>query len=278
MVRTEPAVPESEFDLRLTPADADGVAFLTLCRPERLNAWSWETSRHLGVLADRIRFDDSIRCLVVNGEGRAFCAGVDLGMPEDRVTGRTPAEKVRNYYEGIRWVHERFRVFHDLPQPTIAAVQGYCLGFGFELALMCDIRVCSEDARFALPEASVGVSVDAGGDLRLVNEVGPGWAKLLALTGRRIDADTALRLGIVQEVVPAASLHDTALGIAREIAANAPLAVQSIKRTINEWANHGLESALRFEAMSASVEFVSDDMKAGYAAKAAKQPVEFEGK
>ena len=278
MVRTEPAVPESEFDLRLTPAESDGVAFLTLCRPERLNAWSWETSRHLGVLADKIRFDDSIRAVVVEGEGRAFCAGVDLGMPEDRVTGRTPAEKVRNYYEGIRWVHERFRVFHDLPQPTIAAVQGYCLGFGFELALMCDIRVCSEDAKFALPEASVGVSVDAGGDLRLVNEIGTGWAKLLALTGRRIDAATALRLGIVQEVVPSSALHDTAAGIAREIAGNAPLAVQSIKRTINEWAQRGLESALRFEAMSASVEFVSDDMKAGYAAKAAKQPVEFEGK
>ena len=278
MVRTEPAVPEAEFDLRLTPAGSDGVAFLTLCRPERLNAWSWETSRHLGVLADKIRFDDSIRAVVVEGEGRAFCAGVDLGMPEDRVTGRTPAEKVRNYYEGIRWVHERFRVFHDLPQPTIAAVHGYCLGFGFELALMCDIRVCSDDAQFALPEASVGVSVDAGGDLRLVNEIGSGWAKLLALTGRRIDAAAASRLGIVQQVVPAAELHDTAVGIAREIAGNAPLAVQSIKRTINEWAQRGLESALRFEAMSASVEFVSDDMKAGYAAKAAKQPVEFEGK
>ena len=278
MVRTEPAVPESEFDLRLDAAGADGVAYLTLCRPERLNAWSWETSRHLGVLADRIRFDDSARCVVVSGEGRAFCAGVDLGMPEDRVTGRTPAEKVRNYYEGIRWVHERFRVFHDLPQPTVGAVHGYCLGFGFELALMCDIRVCSEDAVFALPEASVGVSVDAGGDLRLVNEIGAGWAKLLALTGRRIDAATALRLGIVQEVVAAESLRETAVGIAREIASNAPLAVQSIKRTINEWAQRGLESALRFEAMSASVEFVSDDMRAGYAAKATKRPVEFEGK
>jgi enoyl-CoA hydratase/carnithine racemase len=230
------------------------------------------------VLADRARFDDRIRVLVVKGEGRAFCAGVDLGMPEDRVTGRSPAEKVRNYYEGIRWVHERFRVFHELPQPIVAAVQGYCLGFGFELALMCDIRVAADDAVFALPEAQVGVSIDAGGDLRLAHEVGSGYAKLLALTGRRIDAATAERLGIVQQVTTREDLVPTAMSIAADIAANAPLAVQSIKRTIDAFAYRGLSEALKFEAMSASVEFVSDDMPAGYAAKAKKQQAKFEGK
>ncbi len=109
--------------------------------------------------------------------------GIDLGMPEDRVTGRSPAEKARNYYEGIRWAHERFKVFAELPQPIVAAVQGYCLGFGFELVLMSDIRVAAEDAVFALPEAQVGVGIDAGGDLRLAHEAGAGWAKLLAFTG-----------------------------------------------------------------------------------------------
>ena len=133
-------------------------------------------------------------------------------MPEDRVTGRSPAEKVRNYYEGIRWVHERFRVFHELPQPIVAAVQGYCLGFGFELALMCDIRVAADDAVFALPEAQVGVSIDAGGDLRLAHEIGAGCAKLLALTGRRIDAAEAERLGIVQQVTTRDDLVPTAAG------------------------------------------------------------------
>jgi enoyl-CoA hydratase/carnithine racemase len=199
-------------------------------------------------------------------------------MPEDRVTGRSPAEKVRNYYEGIRWVHERFRVFHDLPQPIIAAVHGYCLGFGFELALMCDIRVAADDALFALPEAQVGVSIDAGGDLRLAHEVGAGYAKLLSLTGRRIDAAEAHRLGIVQQVTTRDDLVPAALSIAAEIAANAPLAVQSIKRTIDNFAYSGLPAALKFEALSASVEFVSEDMTAGYAAKAKKQQAEFEGK
>jgi enoyl-CoA hydratase/carnithine racemase len=120
--------------------------------------------------------------------------------------------------------------------------------------------------------------VDAGGDLRLARDVGAGWAKLLALTGRRIDAATAERLGIVQQVVPRADLDTTAYAIAREIRDNAPLAVQSIKRSIDEFADRGMAEALRFEALSASVEFVSVDMPKGYAAKAAKQPVEFEGK
>lgn len=272
----EPVLPESEWLLELSVDD--GVATLTLNNPAKLNAWSWEASRQLGKRADEIRFDDSIRVVVLRAEGRAFCAGVDLGMPEDRVTGRSPAEKVRNYYEGIRWVHERFHAFADLPQPIVAAVHGYCLGFGFELALMTDIRVAADDAIFALPEAQVGVSIDAGGDLRIARDAGAGWAKLLALTGRRIDAATAERIGVVQQVVTRDELDATALQIAREIRDNAPLAVQSIKRTINAFADANLAQALRFEALSASVEFVSEDMPKGYAAKAKKEPVQFEGR
>jgi len=274
--RTSPVVHEDEWLLKLDVGD-NGVALLTLNHPEKLNAWSWEASRQLGVRADQIRFDDRIRVVVLRAEGRAFCAGIDLGMPEDRVTGRSPAEKVRNYYEGIRWVHERFRVFHELPQPIVVAVQGYCLGFGFELALMGDIRVCSDDAKFALPEATIGVGVDAGGDLRLAQEIGVGYAKLLAMTGRRIDATEAFRLGIIQQVTTRDDLDHVALGIAEEIAANAPLAVQSIKRSIDGFAYRGLMEALKFEALSSSVEFVSEDMPAGYAAKAAREQAQFKG-
>ncbi|MEI8050361.1 MAG: enoyl-CoA hydratase/isomerase family protein [Actinomycetes bacterium] len=275
--RMEPVLDEADWQIQLEVHD-DGVGVLTLCHPEKLNAWSWEATRQLGVRADQIRFDDRIRAVVLQADGRAFCAGIDLGMPEDRITGRSPAEKVRNYYEGIRWVHERFRVFSELPQPVIAAVHGYCLGFGFELALMADIRICADNAIFALPEAQVGVSIDAGGDLRLAHEIGTGWAKMLALTGRRIDAHTAERLGIFQQVTSIDDLRSTAMDLAREIAQNAPLAVQSIKRTIDNFAYRGLADSLKFEALSASVEFVSDDMPAGYAAKAAKAPVRFEGK
>jgi enoyl-CoA hydratase/carnithine racemase len=273
---TSPVVAEKDWMLRLEVDDH--VAVLTLDNPGKLNAWSWEATRQLGARANQIRFDERVRVVVLRGEGRAFCAGIDLGMPEDRVTGRSPAEKARNYYEGIRWAHDQFRAFAELPQPVVAAVHGYCLGFGFELVLMADIRLAASDAVFALPEAQVGVGIDGGGDIRLAHEVGAGWAKLLAMTGRRIDAATAERLGLVQQVTDPDDLVPAAMTLADEIAANAPLAVQSIKRTVDHFTYRGLNESMRFEAMSAAIEFVSDDMPAGYAAKAAKEPVRFEGK
>lgn len=212
----------AEGEERIRLETADGIAVLTLCRPERLNGWSWESTRQLGLLADRIRFDPQVRAVLLRAEGRAFCAGIDVTAPGGAITGATPAERTRNYYEGIRWVHERFAVLSRLPQPVVAAVQGHCLGFGFELALMADLRVASRDAVFALPEAQLGVAVDAGGDLRIAREAGAGWAKFLALTGRRIDAATAHRLNLVQLVVPGADLDATARALAAEIAANAP--------------------------------------------------------
>ena len=264
---------------RLMELERDGkVATIVLNRPEKLNAWSWESARQVAALADELRFDDTVRVVIVRAEGRAFCAGVDLGMPEDRITGRSPAEKVRNYYEKFRWVHERFNVLANLPQPVLMAVHGYCLGAGVEVVMMGDIRIAADDAIFALPEPQVGVSIDAGGDLRLVTEIGAGWAKLMAFTGRRIDAETALRIGIVQEVVPRSELVAHTRALADEIAENAPLAVQGIKRTINFWAQQGLSEAMRFEAASAAQLFVSEDMTKGYAAKAKKQKADFEGK
>ena len=259
--------------------EVDGpIATLVFNRPEKLNAWSWESARQLAAKADELRFAPGVRVVIVRAEGRAFCAGVDLGMPEDRITGRSPAEKVRNYYERFRWVHERFHVFTNLPQPVIVAIHGYCLGAGLEIAMMGDIRVASEDARIALPEPRVGVSIDAGGDLRLLTEIGAGWTRLLAFTGRRIDAQTALRIGIVQEVVPTDGLLPHVRALAEEISNNAPLAVQGIKRTINYRAEQGLAEALRFEAASASQMFVSDDMTQGYKAMAEKRDAAFEGK
>lgn len=280
MFRTEPALPEQEWQLRLEIGGEapDGVATLVLDRPEKLNAWSWEASRQLARIASRIRFDDRIRVLVVRGSGRAFCAGVDLGLPEDRITGRSDAERARNFAEGLRWVHEQFRAFATLPQPIVAAVHGYCLGFGFELALMCDIRLAATDAVFALPEATIGMAVDAGGEMRLARDAGSGWAKLLALTGRRVDAATAARIGVVQDVVAPEELLPAAYALAGEIAANAPLAVQAIKRSVDAFADRGLAEAMAQAALLAATTFVSQDAPVGYAAKAARQAAEFEGK
>ncbi|MGW5850186.1 enoyl-CoA hydratase/isomerase family protein [Streptomyces sp. NPDC055254] len=268
-------IAEGEERIRLDVAD--GIAALTLCRPDRLNGWSWESTRQLGLLADRIRFDPSVRAVLLRAEGRAFCAGIDVTAPGGAITGGSPAERTRNYYEGIRWVHERFAVLARLPQPVVAAVQGYCLGFGFELALMADVRVAAQDAVFALPEARLGVAVDAGGDLRIAREAGAGWAKYLALTGRRIDAPTAERLNLVQLVVPGAELESTARSLAAEIAANAPLAVQGIKRAVDAYADAALPAALDRVAMTAALTLTSEDAREGYGAKAARRPPHFTG-
>ncbi|MER5728251.1 enoyl-CoA hydratase/isomerase family protein [Streptomyces sp. NPDC002138] len=257
---------------------ADGLAVLTLCRPEKLNGWSWESTRQLGLLADRIRFDGSVRAVLLRAEGRAFCAGIDVTAPGGAITGASAAERTRNYYEGIRWVHERFAVLARLPQPVVAAVQGYCLGFGFELALMADIRVAADDAVFALPEAALGVAVDAGGDLRIAREAGAGWAKMLALTGRRIDAATAERLHLVQLVTTREALDTEARALAAEIAANAPLAVQGIKRAVDAYADAALPGALDRVAMTAALTLTSEDSREGYTAKAARRPARFEGR
>ncbi|MFG2335073.1 enoyl-CoA hydratase/isomerase family protein [Streptomyces yangpuensis] len=268
-------IAEGEERIRLEVAD--GVAVLTLCRPDKLNGWSWESSRQLGLLADRIRFDPSVRAVLLRAEGRAFCAGIDVTAPGGAITGGTTAERTRNYYEGIRWIHERFAVLARLPQPVVAAVQGYCLGFGFELALMADVRVAARDAVFALPEARLGVAVDAGGDLRIAREAGAGWAKFLALTGRRIDAATAERLHLVQLVVEPNEMEGVARNLAAEIAANAPLAVQGIKRAIDAYADAALPAALDRVAMTAALTLASDDAREGYTARAERRPPRFTG-
>ncbi|WP_079273514.1 enoyl-CoA hydratase/isomerase family protein [Streptomyces sp. TN58] len=268
-------IEEGEERIRLEAAE--GLAVLTLCRPDKLNGWSWESSRQLGLLADRIRFDPSIRAVLLRAEGRAFCAGIDVTAPGGAIAGGTHARRTRDYYEGIRWVHERFTVLTRLPQPVVAAVQGYCLGFGFELALMADIRVAARDAVFALPEARLGVAVDAGGDLRIAREAGAGWAKYLALTGRRIDAATAERLHLVQLVVDNEDLETVSRALAAEIAANAPLAVQGIKRAVDAYADAALPAALDRVAMTAALTLASDDAREGYTAKAERRPPRFTG-
>ncbi|MFG3281447.1 enoyl-CoA hydratase/isomerase family protein [Streptomyces sp. NPDC048111] len=265
---------EERIRYEITP---DGVGVLTLCRPGKLNGWSWESSRQLGLIADRIRFDEAVRVVLLRAEGRAFCAGIDVTAPGGAITGRSSAERTHHYYEGIRWVHERFAAFAGLPQPVVAAVQGHCLGFGFELALMADVRIAATDAVFALPETGIGVAVDAGGDLRIARDAGAGWAKLLALTGRRIDAATAERIGIVQQVVAPGELEEHALALVAEIARNAPLAVRSVKRDIDAFADAGLAGALDRAALSAALTLTSEDAREGYAARAARRPPEFGG-
>jgi enoyl-CoA hydratase/carnithine racemase len=265
--------------VRLDHPPGKAVAEIVLDRPERLNAWQWTSTNELCAICDDLRFDNEVRVVVLRGEGRAFCAGEDL-KPErhgvrERHPGRSPAEQIRNSYERARYCFERWQVVSDLPQPIIVAIQGYCLGAGIELALLGDIRVAADDAVFAFPQATIGVPVVAGADMRLAGECGAGAARLLAFTGRRFGAAHAEQIGFVQQVVPADELLPSARALAAEIAANAPLAVQGIKRTINGWVRRGFPEAAAFEAMTGSFAFVSEDLYEGFAAAAAKRRPSF---
>jgi enoyl-CoA hydratase len=258
--------------------ERDGAtATIVLDRPDAGNAWTLESARQIVEVAEQLRFDSEVRAVIVRAEGPAFCAGTDLADLESRVVGRSAGERVRNWFEQLRWLHERLSTLAHLPQPVIMAIQGRCLGSGLELAMMGDLRVAASDAEFGLPEPRFGFPPETGGELRLAEEAGPGWAKLLAFTGRRLNARSALRIGIVQEVVTPEELLSTVRDLAAEIANNAPLAVQGIKRTINSFAEQGLADAMRFEAISASLCLVSDDVREGLRARSAGAAANFGG-
>ncbi len=262
--------------------ERDGhVAVISFNRPEKLNAWSWGPTHELCDIADELRFDTSVRAVVLRGEGRAFCAGEDLRPDTDDVVerhpGRSAAERTMLAYERAKLCFERWAAVDQLPQPVVAAIQGYCLGAGMELAMLADIRIAATDAIFALPQVTLGTQIVGGADLRMVSELGTARTKLLAMTGRRFGPDEAERWGLVQLVVEPADLQQTAMELAREIAANAPLAVQGVKRAVNLLAFQGFAEAAKYEALASSVLWSSDDVYAGFAAKARKEQASFEG-
>src|SRR5215510_8621931 len=199
--------PSAEFADAVLLEVQDHVAFVTLNRPDRLNAWSWEMGMALFQRMENVASNPDVQVVVLRGNGRAFCSGIDL-KPDvrDRIVGRSPAEKVMSYYHRYRGSHRRTRFIEGIPQPVIAAIHGYCLGAGFEIAMLSDIRLAAEGTQFGCPEVQIGVAIDCGLDLRLAQEIGPSWAKWMTLTARCFDAARALQLSIVQEVHPADKL------------------------------------------------------------------------
>ncbi len=263
--------------------ERDGdVAVVSFNRPEKLNAWSWGPTNELCAIADELRFDTSVRAVLLRGEGRAFCAGEDLKPDtddvEERHPGRSAAERTMVAYERAKLCFERWAAVDQLPQPVVVAIQGYCLGAGLELAMLADIRIAATDAVFALPQVTLGIQIVGGADLRMVSELGAARTKMLAMTGRRFGPVEAERWGLVQQVVEPEDLQSVARALADEIAANAPLAVQGVKRAVNFLAFQGFAEASRYEALASSVLWSSDDVYEGFAAKARKEQATFEGK
>jgi enoyl-CoA hydratase/carnithine racemase len=216
------------------------VCVLTLQREEKLNAISSAMERELleALSGDDVR---GSRCVVVVGAGKAFSAGADINEFAD-----ADAASIAAYYADTGDVYERFAA---LPMPTLAAIHGWCLGGGLELALAADFRIADETAAFGLPEVELGILPSSGGAYRLVRLVGPGRAKELMLLRRRFDASEALAFGVVSEVVPAGKAAERALGLAGELAELPPLAVETIKRAADLIPEASREAAMLIERL-----------------------------
>lgn len=204
----------------------EGLATLTLNRPAALNALSRQLATALRDTARELATRADLRVVVVRGAGeRAFCTGADL---KERRT-LSPEEKGAHTAEILAAAD----AVAALPVPVIAAVRGYALAGGLELALACDIRIAAADAVFGLTEVAIGIFPGAGGPVRLPRLIGPGKAKELIFSGRRVGADEALRCGLVEQVTPVADLDATVLALAGQIRDAAPLAVRAVKRVLN---------------------------------------------
>ncbi|OQY67149.1 MAG: hypothetical protein B6D46_08000 [Polyangiaceae bacterium UTPRO1] len=258
--------------------ERDGaVAILTIDRPEVHNALDFATSDALAAAWLRFRDDDTLRAAILTGAGeRAFCAGADLRGVGDFYRKLTASERLRRSEQmpGLGGITRNLAV----DKPIVAAVNGHCLAGGLELALACHLRVAAESATIALPEVKLGIIPGAGGTQRLPRLVPLERALDLILTGRRIDAREAERMGLVSRVVPLAWLGDEALAVARAIAANAPLAVRAAKAAVWCGLDQTLAEGLRLEQLLAEPVRQSEDAQEGPRAFLEKRPPEWKGR
>lgn len=248
---------------------ADHVATITLNRPDAMNAMNPELSAGLTDAFRRVDTDDDIRVAILTGNGRAFCAGADLrgGSPGSR--GNAPGDFLSTPTP---------RVWADaIAKPVIGAVNGYCLGGGFEIAMHCDLLIASEAAQFGLPEITLGFYPLAGAPMRLPRSIPRAFANELLFLGQRIDAAKALQYGIVSRVVPADQLLDTANEMAATIAGYAPVAVRGLKEITYAQADMSMAQATRFDAALRWVVGQTEDSKEGARAFGEKRKPNFTG-
>lgn len=253
--------------------EQDGrIAIVTFNRPKAMNALNGETLNELEQVIKKIETDNSIGALVLTGAGeKAFVGGADIGelsALEGSMDGVAMARRGQNI----------FACLEELGKPVIAAINGYTLGGGMELALACDLRLASDTARFGLPEINLGIIPGNGGTQRLTRLVGGGMAKYLIFTGRQLTAAEALNLGIVEKVYPAGELLAEAKKLASQLAAKAPVALALAKRAINTGLDTDLATGCKIEAHYFGIIAGTEDGKEGTRAFLEKRPACFSGR
>ncbi len=246
----------------------DNVGLVRLNRPKELNALNATLMEELMTALEDFDRDPAIGCLVVTGNERAFAAGADI----KEMAGAGTVDML------LRDAISRWDRLKRVKKPVIAAVSGFCLGGGNELAMACDMIVASETARFGQPEINIGVMPGAGGTQRLTRVVGKALAMEVVLNGRMLTADEAARFGLVNRVVPVEVYLDEALKLAQEVAARAPLAIRLAKESVNNAFETSLADGLADERRTFYVLFSSEDQKEGMAAFVEKRKAEWRGK
>ena len=249
---------------------AEGLATVTVNRPDKLNALNAELVAELGAAFQALGADERVRAIVLTGAGdKAFVAGADIA----ELASMTPLGGIDVSRQG----QDVFRAIELLRKPVIAAINGFALGGGLELALACHFRIASENARFGAPEVKLGIIPGYGGTVRLPRLVGRGRALQMILTGEMIKAEDALRIGLVNDVVPAKALMDAARGLAEKVAANAPLAVAMALEAVDIGYTATTEDALRSESNMFGLLASTEDMREGMRAFLDKRAPAFRG-
>jgi len=246
----------------------EGVCWIRLNRPDKLNSMTLEMHEMVRKALDKAEADDSIGSIVITGAGRAFCAGADVST-----LGKLTPEEAKDFSEKGQ---ETVKKIRGHPKPVIAAVNGYALGGGCELATACDFRIASEKARFGQPEIGLGLVPGWGGTKLLAGLIGPSKAKEMILTGGMVNAEEAAKIGLVMKVVEVEKLEEEAGNFAKALASGAGLALKAAKMLLN--ADGGIDESLAAEADSFSALFSTEDFKEGVAAFLEKRKAAFKGK
>ncbi|HJW95219.1 MAG TPA: enoyl-CoA hydratase-related protein [Thermoanaerobaculia bacterium] len=248
----------------------DSVAIITIDRPKVLNALNAQTVGEIGEAFEQVRNDDSVKAVILTGAGeKAFVAGADIGelAKMTPITGKATAERGQAVFAKI----ERF------PKPVIAAINGFALGGGCELALACHIRIASEKAQIGLPEVTLGIIPGYGGTQRMARLLGKGKALELILTGDRIPAAEAERIGLVNRVVAPEELMNVAMEMAKKIASRGPLAVRASIEAVMSGSEMPIDEGFFLEATLFGLLASTDDMKEGMGAFLEKRAAQFKG-
>lgn len=247
----------------------EGIGVLTLNRPKQLNALNDELMRELSAIMDIIADDEEVKALIITGGSKVFAAGGDIAF-----MSTADFLKAESF---ITLCNEALNKVAKLGKPVVAAIAKMALGGGCELTLCCDIRIASEGTIFGQPEINLGIIPGAGGTQRLQRLLGAGWCKYLTMMGNPIDADTALRIGLISKIVPLDDLMTEAMKIATVLAAKSPLALGALKKSIDYGVNVDLDSGLLFEQKTFASMFATEDQKEGMKAFLEKRKPVFKG-